>query len=85
MPGRPATDLDLFSVKTTIGRQYSEDLVRTGAVRVITVGDQVHVRNTLQSDRWRMHLRGPGPSGSADTYPGDALFNSKLWVDELQG
>ncbi|WP_433476985.1 hypothetical protein ACQPZP_07990 [Spirillospora sp. CA-142024] len=146
MPGRPATDLDLFSVKTTIDRQYSEDLVRTGAVRVITVGDQVHVRNTLQSDRWRTLPRGPRafgkrgydpastdammnstmiaamyrdqaallsrPSPSAtggeqmsvyslsctiadclddvpemretalSVYPGDALFNSKLWVDE---
>ncbi|GLZ06219.1 hypothetical protein Acsp03_36850 [Actinomadura sp. NBRC 104412] len=52
-PGHPATDLDLRSVTTTIEREYNEDLVRNGAVRVIVVGDRTYVRNTLQSSKWR--------------------------------
>ncbi|GAA0566091.1 hypothetical protein GCM10009546_30510 [Actinomadura livida] len=57
-PGQHATDLDLRSVTTTVERQYSEDLVRDGAVRVIVLGGRTYVRNSLQSAEWRT-LTGP--------------------------
>ncbi|TDD33710.1 hypothetical protein E1287_18570 [Actinomadura sp. KC06] len=144
MPGNPATDLDLSSVTTEIELRPGPTRNDSGAVRVITIGDQTYVRNTLQSGQWRTLPAGPrltgkdgydpastatmvdtiviaeiyrgqiaAPRPSATTeageamsvfsasctvaqcledspearkaalsvYPGDAVFNSKLWVD----
>ncbi|MEU8799416.1 hypothetical protein [Spirillospora sp. NPDC048819] len=58
-PEQRATDLDLNSVTTTIERDYGDDLVNKGAVRVITVGDRLYARNTLQSEQWRTPAEGP--------------------------
>lgn len=63
MPERRATDLDLSSVKTTIDRRFGDDLVDSGKVRVITLGEKVYVRNTLQSERWRTLPQGPEITG----------------------
>ncbi|MGH3239747.1 MAG: BTAD domain-containing putative transcriptional regulator [Spirillospora sp.] len=53
-PPRDLTDWDRYP-----GPPRSD----SGAVRVITIGDQVHVRNTLQSGRWRTLPTSPRITG----------------------
>ncbi|WP_143590381.1 hypothetical protein [Thermoactinospora rubra] len=90
-PDQAATDLDLRSVTTTVEREYSPDLVRTGAVRVITVDGRTYVRNTLQSSKWRtlagtttvVGNRGLNPAGTEAmlrTTMVAAMFRSKGYL-----
>lgn len=71
-PGTAASDLDLPSVTTTIDRTHNPDLVRKGAVRVVTVNGRSYVRNTLRSGGWRTLPDAPEAVGTRGYDPASA-------------
>jgi hypothetical protein len=88
MPGSsPATDLDLPSVTTTVDRSATADLVRRGAVRVVTLGERTYVRNTLQSDQWLTPPRAPQVTGRRGYDPASTagLMRTTLVAEMFRG